>query len=436
MHATSVSLKNYRCFDSISVDLHPNCNLFIANNGEGKTSFVDGFAAALGAMGEAIRVPTGSYLCSSDVRFSFVSDTNIRTMHFPTTVKASLEFSDNTLAETYRTADGQSNWLKRPKQTDAIREYFKKILLSESHTWPVFAYYNCERLERFSRHFEEDEKKFIQSEYFSKSLEAIGSNPKKIPTRVDGWINCLNAKASWEAVRTWWALEYISAFAGGNETSSLCRAVEKSVACAFKDKLDISWSPSARDIVFHMKNRGRRTLSSLSDGYKSIVSIFADTSWRCSMLNPHLGEKAPLETPGIILIDEIELHLHPEWQRSIIASLRKAFPRIQFVITTHSPQVLGSVSDESTFVIEDFKVEKSLSETYGKDTNRILRSIMKTTTRERSIETLFGQLEQFVDEEFWSDAWTVVDQIRNLLGESDPELTYYVNFLPQREVSK
>jgi len=64
---------------------------------------------------------------------------------------------------------------------------------------------------------------------------------------------------------------------------------------------------------------------------------------------------APLETSGIVLIDEIDMHLHPRWQQTILGSLQKAFPRIQFIVTTHSPQVLSTVPRECIRIIEQFE---------------------------------------------------------------------------------
>ncbi len=81
----------------------------------------------------------------------------------------------------------------------------------------------------------------------------------------------------------------------------------------------------------------------LSDGYRNMVALVADITYRMARLNPHLGEEVAQKTPGIVLIDEIDLHLHPKWQRGVVASLKKVFPRVQFVATTHSPFIIQSL---------------------------------------------------------------------------------------------
>jgi predicted ATP-binding protein involved in virulence len=84
----------------------------------------------------------------------------------------------------------------------------------------------------------------------------------------------------------------------------------------------------------------------LSDGFRNIIGLVADIAYRCIQLNPHLGEYAVAETPGIVLIDELDLHLHPNWQRHVVADLKRVFPKIQFVATTHSPFIVQSLAKD------------------------------------------------------------------------------------------
>lgn len=81
----------------------------------------------------------------------------------------------------------------------------------------------------------------------------------------------------------------------------------------------------------------------LSAGYRSTIAMIADLAYRCAELNPELGADAPEQTPGVVLIDELDLHLHPNWQRRIIGDLQRAFPLLQFIATTHSPFVIQSL---------------------------------------------------------------------------------------------
>lgn len=110
---------------------------------------------------------------------------------------------------------------------------------------------------------------------------------------------------------------------------------------------DMAFDRKAEDLmgIFTDKEGQQHKLaySQLSDGYRNIIGLAADIAYRCIQLNPHLGENAVIDTPGIVLIDELDLHLHPNWQRQVVADLKNAFPNIQFVATTHSPFIVQSL---------------------------------------------------------------------------------------------
>ncbi|MBF0471843.1 MAG: AAA family ATPase, partial [Gammaproteobacteria bacterium] len=110
---------------------------------------------------------------------------------------------------------------------------------------------------------------------------------------------------------------------------------------------------------------GKLPVSLLSDGVRAMVSLTADLAWRCAKLNPHLRAEAANKTEGIVLIDEVDMHLHPAWQQRVIASLQSAFPKIQFIVTTHSPQVISTVAKESIRLIKSrFNEETQKIESY------------------------------------------------------------------------
>lgn len=107
------------------------------------------------------------------------------------------------------------------------------------------------------------------------------------------------------------------------------------------DQIHYSWDQE--DILGRTSNGNWVPLKNLSDGYRGIVHLTADLAYRAIQLNPHLGERAILDAEGIVLIDEIDMHLHPKWQRHIIDDLKRTFPKIQFIVTTHSPFIVQSL---------------------------------------------------------------------------------------------
>ena len=101
------------------------------------------------------------------------------------------------------------------------------------------------------------------------------------------------------------------------------------------------------------------TYDMMSDGFKAIVGIVSEMAYRCIMLNGYLGAKAIKETPGVVLIDEVDLYLHPHWQRHILNDLCKAFPKIQFFVTTHSPFIIQSVDSRNVITLDSYKDSSS-----------------------------------------------------------------------------
>lgn len=91
----------------------------------------------------------------------------------------------------------------------------------------------------------------------------------------------------------------------------------------------------------------------MSDGYRNVLAISADLAIKISMLNPHLSESSLDQTPGVVLIDELDLHLHPKWQRRVADDLRRTFPKVQFICTSHSPFIVQSLRSGEELVVLD-----------------------------------------------------------------------------------
>lgn len=122
-------------------------------------------------------------------------------------------------------------------------------------------------------------------------------------------------------------------------------------------------------------------MDEMSDGYKNTLSMIGDIAYRMAVLNPMLGEKVFEETPGVILIDEIDLHLHPQWQQTIISDLNAIFPNIQFIVSSHAPEVINSVAKEQIRILDNGKIYMPAAQTYGRDANSILREVMNVSER-------------------------------------------------------
>lgn len=140
-------------------------------------------------------------------------------------------------------------------------------------------------------------------------------------------------------------------------------------------------------------------LNNKSDGEKAIITLIADIAYNLSIAKDFSEGDDFLSSPGIVLIDEIEAHLHPNWQREIIPLLIQLFPNIQFFITTHSPQILSSVESQHVFICEDFKFSKINIKSKGLDSNSLLKYVFNSTERPKKYVELIEKFDGIIEEE-------------------------------------
>ena len=162
------------------------------------------------------------------------------------------------------------------------------------------------------------------------------------------------------------------------------------------------------------------SVSQLSDGERSLLSMVVDLTRRLVQANP-LMENPTAEAEAVVLIDELELHLHPKWQRQIVANLTKAFPKCQFIATTHSPQIIGELKPERIHVISDGGVY-SPGHSYGVDSSRVLQEIMDTDSRTGDMENQLAQVSRQIDEDDLEQARNSLLSIEKILGENDADV--------------
>ena len=172
------------------------------------------------------------------------------------------------------------------------------------------------------------------------------------------------------------------------------------------------------------KRRIKLDLSELSEGERGLLSILLDLTRRLAVANPSLDEPAA-NGRAIVLIDELDLHMHPRWQRSIVSKLSTAFPNCQFIGSTHSPQILSEVQPDSLILlrqVNDKIVPETCGQAYGLDVNYVLKHIMGTESRPRPVEEAIRRVEDALDGGDLSSARTNLDTVRVLLHGEDPRI--------------
>ena len=168
------------------------------------------------------------------------------------------------------------------------------------------------------------------------------------------------------------------------------------------------------------KNGQKFKFSQLSSGETTILSLVVDIARRLTIANPEIYDK--LSGEGIILIDEIDLHLHPQWQRRFLPALVHTFPNLQFIATTHSPQVLSHIARDSVFSLENNKISDRDIYTEGRDSNSILQDAFHVPIVEEKYEREINEIYYLIDEHNVGEAQTKLEKLKEKRGEDDREV--------------
>lgn len=177
------------------------------------------------------------------------------------------------------------------------------------------------------------------------------------------------------------------------------------------------------------------TVNQLSDGEKCLIALIGDLARRMAIANP--TRISPLEGDAIVLIDEIDLHLHPKWQRMVVSKLQQVFPNTQFIVSTHSPHVITHVKPENLYLLkqpENGMTAERPIESYGKNVDRILEDLMGLeTTRPKQVFIDLDDIYKKIDLGLIDEARILINLLRNSIGD-DPELVKAEVLIKRREI--
>ncbi|QEI43966.1 DNA replication and repair protein RecF [Dolichospermum sp. UHCC 0315A] len=163
-------------------------------------------------------------------------------------------------------------------------------------------------------------------------------------------------------------------------------------------------------------------VNQLSDGEKCLLAMVGDLARRLAIANP--GLENPLDGFGVVLIDEIELHLHPKWQREIIPALTRTFSKCQFIVTTHSPQVISQIKPQGIYILEKTDtgiIAKRPESSYGRDSNQILEDLMDVPERPQEIKDPLLELFRLIDEGNLEAAKELRRELAGIIGEDEAQ---------------
>ena len=196
--------------------------------------------------------------------------------------------------------------------------------------------YGVERLWFESAHRKSEKKKLSQ----------------ELPSRFDGYRDCTNFEIQETDLLDWIREEQSAGYARKAGTIAL-EVMKQAIASCVEFASDFYYDELIPDLILGTGLSDFQMFRNLSEGQRLLLTQIGDLARRVITLNPHLGRDVLRQTPGIVIIDELDLHLHPKWQRRIIEDLRRIFPKIQFIVTTHSPFLIQSLRSGEELVMLD-----------------------------------------------------------------------------------
>lgn len=350
----ALQLRNYRLFRSLQIEaFHPRLTVFVAPNGAGKTAILDACARVFRPLLAELEVASlPPDLQERDIHRVLTPE---RAMEVVTPCAQRAEFLVHEEQRSERSQSGGSpiDWRSPPYQlVEALRRHAELIsrqpdAAGESPSLPVLAYYGTGRaFAPYGRHVVERQL----------ALPDLAST-----SRLSGYQESLSSSTSLSLFDGWFRrYSYAAQQERGVRRRSEERpaerlfVVQKAVDAVLRPTgwRSLHWDFPQDALAAVHPQQGRLPVSWLSGGLRTMIGLVGDLAHRCARLNPHLGGGAARLTPGVVMIDEIDLHLHPGWQQTVLGALQEAFPRIQFLVTTHSPHVLSTVAAESIRVIE------------------------------------------------------------------------------------
>lgn len=340
-----LELENFRCFSKIKIELHEKLTVIVALNGGGKTTVLDAACFGWQFFLQGIELEQrAKIILDADVRRTRSQDGAMVPMK-PVSLSGSsliggksvnwnVNKGKNSAQNTYSLAAEDMREAGRVLRL-ATQAYAEHPSASPP-TLPAIGYYGTGRL------------------WAAQKITASRrKNVKADNSPTSGYDQCLSPSSHFAIFEVWF--ERYSREAQQEKTmekqsphrpADKLKAVVNAVDALLKP---VGWHSLAFDftdetIVAEHPIHGRLPVSTLSDGIRVIIGLVGDIAHRCVRLNPHFGADAAKLTPGVIMIDEVDMHLHPEWQQLILRALTEAFPLIQFIVTTHSPQVLTTVN--------------------------------------------------------------------------------------------
>lgn len=361
MRLEKLRLRNFRCFSDVELEFNDGLTVLVAENGQGKSALLDAVRISLSPfvnsfdLARSIFNDPGNGITISDVRMKRMPQGEMA-RKLPCEVIMTGDFGSGKRSTwiRYRDKEAKGTKTKDDGATSQLKKWASRVQakVRDEHEddlkLPVFGYYGTGRL-------------WAQKQLRQGLKGKDDTRDPDFYMRPFAYRHCLDPASSYKHFREWfiWAFEslreqQINKLEGRNNSEDLQAAQDRILVV--QQAIDTFLKPITgwhtleysvtreKSLILHHEEQGILDVEQLSDGIRSVLAMVGDIAYRCVKLNPQMGADAARLTNGVVMIDEVDMHLHPRWQQVVLGQLREAFPKVQFIVTTHSPQVLTTVA--------------------------------------------------------------------------------------------
>ncbi|MEI6394115.1 MAG: AAA family ATPase [Verrucomicrobiota bacterium] len=420
MRIDRLQIENFKKFKKQSFSLHPQFTLLAGENGSGKTTVLDALAVSLSIWlvekPDTMLMNSGRRILPKEIRLEPALEgdrVQFRECR-PVRVQATGQIagrSELTWTRQISERGLQTSNAGAEEALALIRDIYQHDHAGDRVLCPVLAYYGAGRA------------------WLPSNERVSKPRPNGPARRWAAFYDCFNERIRFVELQKWFSRETTERGNRGGRWRPGFEVVRRALLRCVPDADDV-WFDTDRDQIVLSIARNAQPFDNLSAGQRMMLALVADLAIKAVTQNAFLlppDELGPAdgpwpkvlrETPGVVLIDELDVHLHPRWQRRVATDLKATFPAIQFVCTSHSPQVIGEVLPEEVRLLDADQAEKP-AQSFGMDSNWIVEVLMGGAERNLNVKRRLEHIFALIDRKELPGAEEEIGKLRSETGNSD-----------------
>ena len=419
MYIRELQAYKFRNFEDEKFIFNTQFTVVIGDNGMGKSSLIHALQAALGAYLQCLPIPASRVyrrqIKPGEIRVTWDSILKEYTSSKENTCIFSKAVLNDTEVEWRRVMLNKRttshNRLDTGQLIDAVDDLLKLRDEKKNIALPVIANFSTVR---------------------AATQQRKGAKAQTKRSRLEkGYLAALSDNSDFEGLIEW-LHNYDGNLKHQKEFSGTKEAIFNAITTAIPFLTDVEYNSYYKEleavVTINEKNSGKITHSNMSDGLKAMLNLVSELAFRCVILNGFLGADSVVQSKGVVLIDELDMHLHPTWQKRVVGDLKKAFPNIQFIVTTHSPFIVQSLSKEELQNLDFMTPENPSDMTLNKVVTDVMGvSKLKSDDFEERYKIAFQQFQQLnknFDELSMDDYQRVKEAIDKIIVEETNDPIY------------